>query len=75
MLVIPYLNREYDEEMYDYTLYPSLETVPPRYAILRRNEWMVSEADVVIAYVTHGWGGAAKTLEYARRRGKKVVSY
>ena len=36
---------------------------------------MVSEADVVIAYVTHGWGGAAKTLEYARRSGKKVISY
>lgn len=75
VLVIPYLNRKYNDEMYDYTLYPPLETIPPQYAILKRNEWMVSEADVVIAYVTHSWGGAAKTLEYARRRGKEIVLY
>ena len=30
---------------------------------------------MVIAYVTHGWGGAAKTLEYARRKKKRIVSY
>ena len=75
VLVIPYLNRQYDEKSYDYTLYPPLENVPFRFAISKRNKWMVSEADVVIAYVTHGWGGAAKTLEYARRSGKKVISY
>ena len=33
------------------------ENVPPRYAIVRRNEWMVRESDVVISGVTHGWGG------------------
>lgn len=75
VLVIPYLNRKYDEELYDYTLYPPLETVPPQYAISRRNEWMVSEADVVVAYVTHGWGGAAKMLEYAQRKKKEVIYY
>ena len=40
-----------------------------------RNEWMVDSADVVVAYVTHEWGGAAKTLEYARRCGKRVMLY
>ena len=25
---------------------------------------MVASADVIVAYVTHEWGGAAKTLEY-----------
>ena len=75
VLVIPYLNRRYDEEPYDYTIFPSLESVPPRYAIIKRNEWMVSEADVVVAYVTHSWGGAAKTLEYAQRKSKRIISY
>ncbi len=32
---------------------------------------MVLEAAFMIAYVTHGWGGAAKTLEYARKQEKK----
>ena len=75
VLIIPYLNRKYDESGYDYTLFPPLESVPLRYAILKRNQWMVAQADVVVAYVTHGWGGAAKTLEYARTKRKTVILY
>ncbi len=41
ILVVPYLNREYDLSEYDNTLYPPLERVPLRFAISKRNEWMV----------------------------------
>ena len=75
VLVLAYLNREMDASRYDGTTYPPLETVPPRYAIVRQNEWMVRESDVVISGVTHGWGGAAKTLDYAKRRGKVIVQF
>ena len=75
ILVLPYLNRKCDEALYDYTIYPPLEAVPFRYAVSKRNEWMVSESDVVIAYVTHDWSGAANTLEYARRRKKNIIIY
>lgn len=75
VLVLAYLNREMDASRYDGTTYPPLETVPPRYAIVRRNEWMVRESDVVISGVTHKWGGAAKTLDYAKRRGKVIVQF
>ena len=36
---------------------------------------MVLESDAVVAYVTHGWGGAAKTLEYARRKKKNILLF
>ena len=75
ILVLAYLNREADTSGYDGTTYPPLETVPPRYAILKRNEWMVRVSDVVISGVTHGWGGAAKTLDYAKRRGKVIIQF
>jgi uncharacterized phage-like protein YoqJ len=75
VLVIPYLNMEWDHKRYDSTVYPDLEHVPPRFVVSRRNQWMVAEADVVVAYVTHSWGGAAKTLEYARRKKKNVILY
>ena len=75
ILVLAYLNREIDIPRYDRTTYPPLETVPPRYAILKRNEWMVCKSDVVISGVAHGWGGAAKTLDYAKRRGKVIVQF
>lgn len=73
VLVLPYLDRKYDEKLYDSTVYPPLENVPKRFTISKRNEWMVEQADVVIAYVTHDWGGAAKTLEYAVR--KKITNH
>jgi hypothetical protein len=75
ILVLPYLNRETDTSRYDDTTYPPLENVPPRYAIVKRNEWMVRESDVVISGVTHGWGGAAKTLDYARRKQKIIFQF
>lgn len=74
-LVTAYLSRQADGEFYDYMIYPTLKDVTQRSAIPKRNEWMVDAADVVVAYVTHEWGGAAKTLEYARRCGKRVILY
>ena len=72
-LVIPYLNREYSIELYDDTTYPPLEDVPMKFAISRRNEWMVDQADVVVAYVQHSWGGAAATLRYAESKHKRII--
>lgn len=60
-------------EQADDTMFPEgLETVHPRYAISRRNEWMLREADFVVAYVTHGWGGAAQYVK--RAKGKVVIN-
>jgi hypothetical protein len=75
VLVLPYLYSKIDTAGYTSTLYPSLESVPPRYAISRRNRWMAEQADIVVAYVLHGWGGAAKMLEYAQRRQKKTICF
>lgn len=74
MLVIPYMDREYNPQYYDGSVYPPLETVPRRFAISKRNEWMIEHADVVVACVTHNWGGAATTLTYARRKKKRIIS-
>lgn len=75
ILVLPYLDRRVVASKYDYTTYPPLETVPKRFAIAKRNEWMVVNSDVVVAYVTHDWGGAATTLKFAKRRKKEIVLY
>lgn len=75
ILVIPYLNREYNMSLYDSSTYPPLETVPPRFAISKRNEWMIQNCDIVVSGVTHDWGGAAKTLHYAWRKNRIIVQY
>ena len=75
VLVLAYPDRVPHIANYDRTTYPPLETVPRRFAILKRNEWMVEHSDVVVAYVHYTWGGAAKTLEYAQRKGKEIIRY
>lgn len=34
---------------------------------------MVDQADAVVAYVTHSWGGAAATLQYVERKNKRII--
>lgn len=75
VLILPYLNSKLDTSNYDLTEYPPIEKVPLRYAIVKRNQWMVEKADVVVAYVQYSWGGAAKTLEHARRKQRRIIQY
>ena len=57
------------------TLFPgAMENVPPRFAIDRRNNWMLQQADFVVVYVTHTWGGAAKFAGKAEKQGKNVIN-
>lgn len=75
ILVLAYLNGRQDAAGYDGSVYPELEKIPRRFAILHRNRWMVQSADVVVAYVLHDWGGAATTLRYAKQKRKRIISY
>ena len=78
-LVVPYITSSYLERIslhtkeFDEVIYPPLENIPPKFAIIRRNEWMIDNSDLLIACVKYSWGGAARTLEYARRRGKIIL--
>ena len=61
---------EYGETM----LPEGVESIHPRYAISWRNKWMVNETDIVIAYITHSWGGAAQYVEKARKKEKPIIN-
>jgi uncharacterized phage-like protein YoqJ len=81
ILVLPYLDGTHQRKaireqmgMLDDLIYPSLERVPKRFAILSRNKWMVEHADLVIAYVDHSWGGAYKTYMYAKKKNKTIIN-
>lgn len=57
------------------SIYPEgIETVPKKYAISFRNEWMIRQADMVICYITHDFGGAAKYAQKARKNKKAVIN-
>lgn len=75
-VVLAYLpGRSSGRDLEDETLFPEgLERVPPRYAINRRNNWMLEQADLVVSYVDRSWGGAAQQVKKARAAGKRVVN-
>ncbi|MBQ8766443.1 MAG: hypothetical protein IJZ16_06515 [Clostridia bacterium] len=57
------------------TIYPEgLEAVPKRFAISWRNKWMIQQANVVVTYVTHNFGGAARFKEMAERQEKTIIN-
>lgn len=55
--------KDYIEKEYDEILYPELEQTPLKFAISKRNEWMVKHADYVFAYVNTHYGGAYNALK------------
>ncbi|MBQ8207280.1 MAG: hypothetical protein IJZ89_00920 [Clostridia bacterium] len=78
IFVTPYLSAGYRkieaESKYDSVIYPSIENVPKRFAISYRNKYMVERADIVVAYVDRSWGGAYKTIKYAKRKRKEIIN-
>ena len=69
---LPTKKSEYDD--YTNTILPEgIETAPKRFAISYRNKWMVGQADIVVTYVTHSFGGAAQFKEMAVKQGKTVI--
>ena len=67
-VVLAYLPTAQNEQDYENTLYPEgIEKAPLRFAICRRNEWMLEHSDMVITYVRFTFGGAAKYKEKAER--------
>lgn len=72
-IVLAYMPGKNDEPD-EHTILPEgLETVPRRFAISRRNKWMLAQADTVVTYVTHPSSGAYKMKETAVNKGKTVI--
>ena len=70
---MPGKRTEYD--VYSNTILPEgIESVHPRYAISWRNNWMLSQSDYVVTYITHAWGGAARYAAKAAPQGKIVIN-
>lgn len=75
VLVLAYLGRVVNAERYDRTMYPEIEGGPMRFAIVKRNRWLVDNSDVLITYVVLDSGGAAATRRYAVSKKKRIISY
>ena len=82
IFVTPYITESYQKShlepvkpLYDAIVYPPIENVPFRFAISHRNKWMVEQADILIAYITHEFGGAYTTCKYAKSKKKRILDF
>ena len=64
----------FDRDLFDEIIYPDgFEKYYFKAAIPARNRYMVNSAAYAICYVTHDWGGAAKTYEYAKKKKLTII--
>ena len=65
----------YYEKFYDEICYPLDRKNHPKAAITKRNQWMISNADLLIAYVERERkGGALTALKFAEKQGVQIIN-
>ena len=56
-------------------LFPEeLYHIPWKAAIVKRNEYMVKNADIILCYITRHYGGAYKAVKLAEKLKKKIIN-
>ncbi len=80
VFITPYLDKWLNErkdiliKTYDEIIYPEIEHVPQKFAIIKRNEWMIKQADYIFVYVSTHYGGAYRALLYAHKHKKPYTN-
>lgn len=76
-LVTPYLREPYlsnlNKTYFDDIIYPPIENTPPKFAILKRNQWIVENSDLVVFNLFRTFGGAYKAYQHAKRKNIKFI--
>ena len=71
----PMKDDEYYEKFYDEIWYPVDPKTHPKSAITKRNQWMIDNADLLIAFVYPKQnGGALTALKYAGKQCVEIIN-
>lgn len=77
-VVLAYMSTQKEEkttEQNDKTIFPEeVAKSIPRFAISRRNDWMLKNSEIVVTYVKNKFGCAEKYRQKAIRQGKRVIN-
>lgn len=74
-IVISSLNEYVNPNDRDKTLYPEgLEKGLPRFAICRRNDWMIKNSDIAIVYMKYRPSNCATWVEKAQKKGLLIIN-
>ncbi|MFI3165118.1 MAG: SLOG family protein [Bacillota bacterium] len=80
ILVFAYLSEEHTSKYRDIlsryhaeSIYPFDKKILPRFAIIKRNQWMIKNSDFVISATKFHLGGCGLSLEYAQKLQKNII--
>lgn len=77
-IVLAYLPKSNDflnKAYYSRTIYADgLENTPLKFAIIKRNRWMIDKSDYVVTCVQHNLSNASQFEELSKRKGKIVIN-
>ena len=77
LVVLAYypISKNEDSTYNNYSIYPEeVAKASRKFAIDKRNYWMLKRADCCLCYVNHTWGGAYKFALRAKRCGITVIN-
>ena len=75
IVVLSHLNEKIISGLQIDTVFPEgLEKTPPRFAISKRNDWMIKQADVAIVFVKNKLTNSYKWLTKAKKKGLTVIN-
>ena len=74
-VILAYMPDEHIKEIYgENTLFPDgMESVPKKFAISKRNDWIIQQSGFAVCYVHKITGGAGKFREKAEKKGLRVI--
>lgn len=59
---------------YDGSMLPEIEELHYKQKIVKRNEWIVDNSDIVICHIQQTYkSGAYRTLKYAQKKNKEII--
>ncbi len=59
---------------YSETVFVNTELYHYKQKIIKRNEWIVDNSDIIVSYVTEKYkSGAYRTLKYAQKQNKPII--
>lgn len=73
LIILSYMPSPNDKYDFDTLLPESAASSIPKYAISRRNEWIITQSNIVITYVNRSYGGAYNAKKKAIRCGKRII--
>ena len=74
-IVLSHLGEEALSGLQTETIFPEgLERAIPKFAISKRNDWMINNSSVVIAYVKHDFSNSSKWIEKAAKKGLRFIN-